>query len=456
MNSFFIKISEVKSLAASFWPGILMDVLNILFILILILLTAFFVATEFAVVKVRPSRIDQLVQEKRKGALAAKKLISNLDEYLSACQFGITVTALALGWIGEPTVHHLLLPLFEKLNFSSGVASTVSFIISFSLITYLHVVVGELAPKTFAIVKAEQVALLFSKPLILFYKLMYPFIWVLNGSARGFVGLFGIKLASEHEEAHSQEELRIIVGESYKSGEIKQSNFNYVNNIFEFDNRIAKEIMVPRVDIVTLSKNNSIQECLKIFKSENFTRYPVIDGNRDRIIGIIHVKDVLTDFAIQDKIGSIEEYIRPIIRVTDSILIQDLLLKMQKDRIQLAILMDEYGGTSGIVTIEDIIEEIVGEIRDEFDADETNEIEKTDDGTYLVDAKVLIGDINDLLGIEILEEDVDTIGGWVMAKNYDTRIGDCIRFGDFQFKIIEMENHQVRFIEIIDKKLLQK
>ncbi|HCX48097.1 MAG TPA: hypothetical protein DG757_03430, partial [Bacillus sp. (in: Bacteria)] len=213
-----------------------MDILKLLMVIILIGLTAFFVAVEFAIIKVRSSRIDQLVSEKRRGALAAKKVTSNLDEYLSACQLGITITALGLGWLGEPTIKHLLEPLFLKLKFSPAISSTVSFIIAFAVITFLHVVIGELAPKTFAIQKAEQVSLLLSKPLIYFYRVMYPFIWALNGSARVVTGLFGLHPASEHEVAHSEEELRLILSESYESGEINQREFKYVNNIFEFDN----------------------------------------------------------------------------------------------------------------------------------------------------------------------------------------------------------------------------
>ena len=217
---------------------------------ILIAFTGFFVAAEFAIVKIRSSRIDQLVAEGKRGALAAKKVTTNLDEYLSACQLGITVTAMGLGWLGEPTIEKLLHPLFEKWNLNPSISSVLTFGLAFMIMTYLHVVVGELAPKTMAIQKAERVTLLLAGPLMMFYKVMYPFIWVLNGSARVITGLFGLKPASEHEVAHTEEELRLILSDSYESGEINQAEYKYVNNIFEFDNRIAKEIMVPRTEIV--------------------------------------------------------------------------------------------------------------------------------------------------------------------------------------------------------------
>ncbi len=230
-----------------------------------------------------------------------------------------------------------------------------------------------------------------ARPLILFYKVMYPFIWALNGAARLTTRMFGLKQVSEHELAHTEEELRIILSESYKSGEINQSEFKYVNKIFEFDNRIAKEIMVPRTEIVSLSKDDTLDEFLKIAQVEKFTRYPIIDGDKDHIIGMVNIKEVMTDLIANQKLTNktLESYTRPIIRVIDSIPIHDLLVKMQKDRIHMAILMDEYGGTSGLVTVEDILEEIVGEIRDEFDMDEVPMVRKVNDDHYIFDAKVL-------------------------------------------------------------------
>lgn len=235
---------------------------------ILIAFTGFFVAAEFAIVKIRSSRIDQLVAEGKRGALAAKKVTTNLDEYLSACQLGITVTAMGLGWLGEPTIEKLLHPLFEKWNLNPSISSVLTFGLAFMIMTYLHVVVGELAPKTMAIQKAERVTLLLAGPLMMFYKVMYPFIWVLNGSARVITGLFGLKPASEHEVAHTEEELRLILSDSYESGEINQAEYKYVNNIFEFDNRIAKEIMVPRTEIIGLHVENSLADHINIIRNE--------------------------------------------------------------------------------------------------------------------------------------------------------------------------------------------
>ncbi|MFB3161727.1 hemolysin family protein [Neobacillus sp. 179-J 1A1 HS] len=432
-----------------------MTILNLIVIAILIAFTAFFVSFEFAIVKIRSTRIDQLVAEGNKKAIAAKKIVSNLDEYLSACQLGITVTALGLGWLGEPTVEHMLHPLFTKLNIAESAAGILSFIIAFASVTFIHVVVGELAPKTIAIHKAEAVTLIFAKPMIIFYKLMYPFIKVLNGSARVIVGIFGLKPASEHEEAHSEEELQLIISESYKSGEINQSEYKYVNNIFEFDDRIAKEIMVPRTEIVVFDRSQTLAECLEIVKVENYTRYPVIDGEKDNIVGMLNMKEVLTDYISGKNLDTpIDEYTRPVIQVIESIAIHDLLVKMQKDRVHMAILMDEYGGTAGLVTVEDILEEIVGEIRDEFDEDEVPEINKISEHKTVVDGKVLIDEVNDLFGLDIQEEEMDTIGGWVLSEKMDVVEGDKLQYGDYEFKVLEVDGYHIKSLEIV--KLFKK
>lgn len=417
---------------------------------ILIAFTGFFVAAEFAIVKVRSSRIDQLVAEGKRGALAAKKVTTNLDEYLSACQLGITVTAMGLGWLGEPTIEKLLHPLFEKWNLNPSISSVLTFGLAFMLMTYLHVVVGELAPKTMAIQKAEKVTLLFAAPLMMFYKVMYPFIWVLNGSARVITGLFGLKPASEHEVAHTEEELRLILSDSYESGEINQAEYKYVNNIFEFDNRIAKEIMVPRTEIVGFYLEDSVEEHMKVIQNERYTRYPIFGEDKDDIIGMVNVKDFFIRYMTEDQkdLSSIRSYMRPIIEVMETTPIHDLLLQMQKKRIPMAVLYDEYGGTAGIVTFEDILEEIVGEIRDEYDEDEAPPIQHVNEQHIIVDGKVLISEVKDLFGLHIEEDDVDTIGGWIMMQNHEIEEGQHVEAEGYEFKVLEKDAYQIKRVEI--------
>lgn len=417
---------------------------------ILIAFTGFFVAAEFAIVKIRSSRIDQLVAEGKRGALAAKKVTTNLDEYLSACQLGITVTAMGLGWLGEPTIEKLLHPLFEKWNLNPSISSVLTFGLAFMIMTYLHVVVGELAPKTMAIQKAERVTLLLAGPLMMFYKVMYPFIWVLNGSARVITGLFGLKPASEHEVAHTEEELRLILSDSYESGEINQAEYKYVNNIFEFDNRIAKEIMVPRTEIVGFYLEDSVEEHMKVIQNERYTRYPIFGEDKDDIIGMVNVKDFFIRYMTEDQkdLSSIRSYMRPIIEVMETTPIHDLLLQMQKKRIPMAVLYDEYGGTAGIVTLEDILEEIVGEIRDEYDEDEAPPIQHVNEQHIIVDGKVLISEVKDLFGLHIEEDDVDTIGGWIMMQNHEIEEGQHVEAEDYEFKVLEKDAYQIKRVEI--------
>lgn len=399
--------------------------------------------------KVRKSRIDQLANEGNKQAILARKVISNLDVYLSACQLGITITSLGLGWLGEPTVEHLLKPLFEKINITGSVAHTLSFIMAFTIITFFHVVLGELVPKSFAIQQAEQITLKFARPLILFDKIMYPFIWLLNSTALFFTKLFGLQPVKENELSHSEEELRLILSESYKSGEINQSEYKYVNNIFEFDDRVAKEIMVPRTEMICLSIENSLAENMKIISTEKYTRYPVIGKDKDDVVGIINTKEIFHD---QTKGISkpLQSYIHPVLTVFETVPIKKALIHLQKNRVQLAIIMDEYGGTAGLLTMEDIIEEIIGEIQDEFDTDETPMIEKRNPALTVLDGKVLISDVNDMFGLHIDDSDLDTIGGWFLSQTIDINIesGHIIQYENYQFKALELDGHQVKKIAV--------
>ncbi|KGL43172.1 hypothetical protein BMT55_11190 [Listeria newyorkensis] len=424
-----------------------------LIIALLIAISAFFVATEFAIVKMRPSRLDQLISEGNKRATLAKHIYAHMNAYLSACQLGITISSLGLGWLGESTVEAALHPLFVMFELPSSVTSVLSFTIAFVLITFLHVVVGELVPKTLAIDKTEAVALAVARPLHIFYKVMFPFIWLLNESAVVIAKLFGLETANDHEIAHTEEELRIIVGESYKSGEINQSEFSYVNKIFDFDERMAKEVMIPRTEIVTVDTGGTIADLSDIMKYERYTRYPVIEGDKDHIIGVLNLKEILSAYVENgsDPLFSIDPYVKPIIRVIETIPIKELLIRMQRERSHIAILLDEYGGTSGLVTVEDIVEEIVGDIRDEFDADEIPEIRKIKDGHFIIDAKVLIDQVNNMLGTDIEEEEVDTIGGWFLTHNYEVEIGDEIENNGYIFRVKEAEPHHISYIEVFKK-----
>ncbi len=414
---------------------------------ILLMLTAFFVATEFSIIRIRSSRVNQMVASGEKNAKAIREVTSNLDGYLSACQLGITITALGLGWLGEPTIEALLHPLFDQFGITGEWSAILSFVISFVIVTYLHVVLGELAPKTIAIIQAERISQLTAPIIIVFYKMMYPFIWLLNGSANALVRLFGFQLGSEHE-AHSEEEIRMIVTESYDSGKINQSEFGYVNRIFEFDERLAREIMVPRTDMVCLEADASNERMLAVIKREQYTRYPVMQGGKDNIIGILNTKQFILRDEGQLELG-IRDCLQPVMSVPDSMPINKLLKKMQAERVQLAILLDEYGGTSGLITIEDIVEEIVGDIRDEFDADEVKEIVWLEQQRYMVNGKALIADVNDASGIHIESEVAETIGGWLYQQKPDLPVGEPWQYENITFMVRERDRNRIRLIEIM-------
>jgi CBS domain containing-hemolysin-like protein len=421
--------------------------LYLFLVAVLILLTAFFVAAEFAMVKVRPSRIDQLVLEGDKRAIDVQKVISNLDGYLSACQLGITITALGLGWLGEPTVERLLHPVFSYFHIPEQLNVVLSFIIAFASITFLHVVLGELAPKTVAIQKADVISLMTARPLIWFYRIMYPFIWLLNGSAALLIRLFGFKTANEHEEAHSEEELRIILSESYQSGEINQAEYGYVSRIFDFDELLAREIMVPRTDMICLYQDKPLEDNLTIIKDEQYTRFPVAFDNKDNIVGMINTKEFFMKYC-DDPNVDLNQILRPVLSVSGATPIKTLLKEMQKQRVHFAVLTDEYGGTSGLVTIEDILEEIVGEIRDEFDEEEKPEIEKLNDHKVIVDGKVLISQINDLLNVSLENDEFDTVGGWLYGHNPLLKQGDSWSYGNMTFTVKNRDKHRIRKVQV--------
>lgn len=414
---------------------------NFTIVLVLVLLNGFFVAAEFAMVKVRSSRIDVLIQEGNVKAKFAKNIINNLNAYLSACQLGITLTSLGLGWIGEPAIARMLEPVLKNIGVPDVIIHTLAFIIAFSLITTFHITLGEQYPKTYAIRKSEQVTLWSSLPLIVFYKMMYPFIWFLNGVSNWMLKKSGIEPNSDLDEVHTGEELRELVKESHKSGYIDNTELTLVDNVFEFTETHAREIMIPRTEMVCLYTNLPFEENKKIAVSEVHTRYPVCDPDKDNIIGFVHMKDLVKTF--DQGIDNIRAITRPLLQVPESIPISALLRMMQKRRTEMALLIDEYGGTSGLVTVEDILEELVGEIHDEFD-ESRPPIEKRDENTHSIDGLVLIEEVNGYFGLELDTEDYDTIGGWVYSQvEIPPRKNQKVRYGGYEFIVEEVDHMRV-------------
>ncbi|UJF26608.1 hemolysin family protein [Planococcus sp. 107-1] len=423
----------------------IITILNLGLLVLLLALTAFFVGSEFAVVKIRISRLDQLIAEGNKKAITAKKVASDLDYYLSACQLGITVTALGLGALGKPTVERLMYPIFEFLSVSDAVASASSYAIAFLLVTYLHVVLGEMAPKTLAIEYAEKMSLLLAPPLFWFGKALKPFIWLLNGAARILLRAFGVQPAG-HDQAYSEDELKIVMAQSYEGGELNETELSYMENVFTFDERAAKDIMVPRTELITLDKDMPLEEIVQILDENNYTRYPVTeDGDKDSIIGFVSAKKMLPHI-VAGRPWQLQDFVLEVPTIFEMTGLQNALLRMQHARVHIAIVADEYGGTAGMLTLEDILEEIVGEIRDEFDEDEQPEIDQIGEHQYLINGRVLLRDLEERFGLTFEESaDIDTIGGWVHYKSVgEVQTGDTLRKENSLWTVTEMDNQQIK------------
>ena len=421
---------------------ILPILLQMLLVAFLIAMNGFFVAAEFCCVKMRPSRLETLIQEGNTRAKYAKKLIDELDEALSVTQLGITLASLGLGWVGEPFVAELIAPLIHAAGFGETLGHTISFALAFSLITSMHIILGELTPKSMAIAASEKILLNIALPMLIFWKVMYPFVWLLNRTASFVSHHLGLNV-SEGEVAHNPEEIRLLMKESRKQGLVDDTEVDFVDNVFDFTERNVREIMVPRPDMVCLYLNKTYEENLATILEEEMTRYPICDEDKDHIVGFLHIKD-LTNVLIQGKRKpSLKKLARKVFFVPESMDVSVLLETMQKNRSQLAIVVDEYGGTAGMVTIEDIVEEIVGDIQDEFD-EERPDAEKREDNLYSIDAKMLLEELEDEFGIKIDDEDVDTVGGWLNDKlGGEPRVGQSAAFEGKTFYVEEVEGLRI-------------
>jgi CBS domain containing-hemolysin-like protein len=390
----------------------------ILVALLLVALNGFFVATEFAIVKVRATRIRELSEDGHATAAVAAKVISRLDAYLSACQLGVTLASLGLGWIGEPAFAHLFEPLFAMLGpWAAAGAHAAGITVAFVLITVLHIVLGELAPKALAIRFPERTTLVVARPVDWFFRVFYPAIWVLNGMANGVLRLLGLPVASSEERAHSEEELRILLAESLGSGAQSERRRLLVEQALDFPTRRVRQIMVPRADVAYLDLLHPLPDILETARREAYTRYPLCRDHLDEVVGIVHVRDL---FAAAGSLQGSEDLVRlardPLF-VPETATADQLLRLFQSRRLHMAIVVDEYGGTAGLVTIEDILEEIVGEIADEYDT-AAPEVTELPDGAFRVLARMHVDDFADLIGTEIEseEEGVDTVLGLVAKR----------------------------------------
>ena len=372
---------------------------NLFLVVFFTLLNGFFVAAEFAMVKVRQSRLQQLALEGNAMARTAQQVTGNLDAYLSACQLGITLSSLALGALGEPAIARVIEPGMSALGVPATMVHTIAFAIAFTIITFLHIVFGELAPKSLAIRKAEETTLWTATPLKGFHTLFYPAIWALNGVANQTLKHFGIEPVTEHEAAHTEEEIRILMNESAKSGHIDQTEMALFEKIFHFSDRLAREVMVPRVDMIGLDRNAPFEENLATALREEHTRYPVFDGSKDNVVGFVHIKDLYTNDT-----RNLDAITRQILAVPGSVEISAILKQMQKAKTHMAIVMDEYGGTAGMVTIEEV---------------------------------------NETFHLNI-EAEEDSIGGWLYSQlGHDPVVGESVELPEARFTVAEVDHLRI-------------
>ncbi len=388
-------------------------IVKVLLVLLLVFLNSFFVAAEFAIVKVRASQIESLLLKKDRRARLVNSLIHHLDDYLSATQLGITLSSLGLGWIGEPFVAHLLFPLFYFLKIESpAVLHSLSFGIGFGIITCLHIVLGELTPKTIAIQRPQRVALLVAAPLALFYKIFFPVIWLLNWMARLFLKWLRLNPVGEAERIHSEEELRILLGD-FQEGKPSLSR-NIQVNAFALRTLRARNIMLPRTRIVPLYEGLDFIENLKIAQESRHTRFPLCQRDLDHVTGLVHIKDLLWQVhqpEFQERRALVR---RDILFVPEFVSLESLLTTFLDAKCHMAIIVDEFGGTLGMVTLEDVLEEVVGEIQDEFDQEQPL-IQKVREGEYLLDGAAPIHFVEENLGIHFSNpQDATTVGGHVV------------------------------------------
>ncbi len=419
--------------------------LDVIVTLFLVILNGFFVAAEFAIVKVRSSQIA--LEKGNFAKKAAQNIINNLDGYLAATQLGITLASLGLGWVGEGVMSRIILNAMHDLGFamSEAMAHSIAIPIAFAILTVLHIVFGELAPKSLAIRYPASTTLRISIPLQVFYIIFRPFIWLLNGFANTILRIFGVKPISE-QEIHSEEELKLIIAESEEGGAIEPNERELIQNVFDFDDRIVRQVMVPRVKISGLRSDLSIVDTMDVVLKEGYSRYPVFESSLDEIIGIVHAKDIIAAYVEKtDKV--LKDVMRPAHFIPESKPIDVLLREFQKRKTQMAIVVSEFGGTIGIVTLEDILEELVGEIQDEHDH-EQQIVTVSDKQLYHIVAQSSIHDINKFVEVPFPSSDeYETLSGMLTYYKPSLKEGDSFKLFNYRFKILKLNKTLPELVE---------
>ncbi len=413
---------------------------------LLVLANAFFVAAEFSLVSVRKTRIAELAAHGNPAAKAVDKAISNPDRVIAATQLGITLSSLGLGWLGEPALSHLIEPVVAwfPTGFREEVSLAISAAIAFTLITFLHVVVGELMPKSIALQDPERTSLFVARPTLWTENIFKPAIWALNGTGNALLKLLKIKPASGHELVHSVQELRMIVTASTEGGAVETDESEMLHAVFDFGEMIVRQVMIPRTEIVAVEADVSLDEIVQLTSQSTYTKFPVYDDSLDQILGIVHVKDLLNALLSPGPtLKSARDYLREAIFVPETISVKSLLRQFRDNHQHMAIVLDEFGGTAGLVTLEDLLEEIVGEVSDPFDANDPD-FEALPDGSVLIDGLTLIDEVNQQLDLSLQDPDYDTIAGYVLGRlGRIPEIADSVEANGLRLKVEEMDGLRI-------------
>jgi CBS domain containing-hemolysin-like protein len=428
-----------------------LDFFGLVAVIILVLANAFFVAAEFSLVSVRRTRIAELVENGITSALSVQEAIDNPDRVIAATQLGITLSSLALGWIGEPALSHLLLPLVQLFpaDIQSEVSHTISAALAFSVITFLHVVVGELMPKSVALQNPERTSLFVARPTLITEKIFKPAIWALNGTGNGLLRLLGVQPASGHELVHSIDELKMLVRASTEGGVFEEDESQRLHALFDFGELKVRGVMIPRTEMIGVEADKKLEDIIDLIVESTYTKFPVYDDNLDNILGVVHVKDLLNAMRSAEQRQSIaRDFVREPLYVPETTSVNDLLRHFRSNRQHIAIVMDEYGGTAGLVTLEDLLEEIVGEVSDPFDV-VTPEIQPQPDGTVLIDGLTRLEEVNDHLGLELDEPNYETIAGYVLGKlGRIPRINDVVEGDRVRLQVDNLDGMRIERISL--------
>jgi len=423
-----------------------LGLLRLLAVVLLVMANAFFVAAEFSLVSVRRTRIMELVAQGNLSALSVEKALENPDRVIAATQLGITLASLGLGWIGEPALSHWLEPLLESVSSTIQIplSKSISAGIAFTIITFLHVVLGELAPKSIALQNPEGTSLVVARPTLWTEFIFKPFILALNGTGNLVLRMIGIKPASGHQLVHSVEELRMLVSASADEGVVEEDEREMLDAIFDLGGLQVGQVMIPRTEILAVEADNTVDELLSIVTQTTYTKLPVYEDNLDQIIGILHVKDLLSIlYNPEDRNKTARDLVREAIYVPEAIPVNALLHQFRINRQHIAIALDEYGGTAGLVTLEDLVEEIVGEVSDPFD-ESTPEIQNLPDGSVLIDGMTSIEDVNEHLHLNLNDPYYYTIAGYILAQlGHIPRVGDSIEHDSVHLRVQAMDGLRI-------------